>query len=118
MLKKKGGLEKEHIIGGNLMATISTRIEDETKSQAEEIANEIGITLSAAINVFIKRFVANNGFPFDVNVPRHQPTVVNVDELNQIVKEAILDPDNDGLPKKFSYVDPHTNELVTVVRKE
>lgn len=117
MLEREGWLT-EHILGGEFMATISTRIEDETKQKAERIANEIGIPLSTAINVFIKRFVANNGFPFDVNVPKQKTTIIDVNELNQAVKNAILDPNNDGLPKKFSYVNPHTNELVTVVRKE
>ena len=46
------------------MATISTRVEDNVKKGAEEVADAIGIPLSTAINVFLKRFIANNGFPF------------------------------------------------------
>ena len=48
------------------MATISTRVDDQLKSDAEKIADEIGIPVSTAINVFLKRFVANRGFPFNV----------------------------------------------------
>ena len=43
------------------MLTISTRVEEETKENAERIANSIGLTLSAVINVFLKRFVIENG---------------------------------------------------------
>ena len=48
------------------MATISTRVDDKMKSDAEKIADEIGIPISTAINVFLKRFIANRGFPFNV----------------------------------------------------
>lgn len=54
------------------MATISTRVDDELKTKATAIADSIGIPLSSAINVFLKRFVAENGFPFPVKDPTDQ----------------------------------------------
>ena len=51
------------------MATISARVDDQLKSEAESVADAIGIPLSTAINIFLKRFSANRGFPFDVVAP-------------------------------------------------
>ncbi len=51
------------------MATISARIDDELKEQAEDVTARIGISLSSAITIFLKQFVARGGFPFDVTVP-------------------------------------------------
>ena len=100
------------------MANISTRVDDQTKTEAEKIADEIGISLSTAINIFLKRFVANDGFPFNVVVPKKTSTkpIVDKELLDASVKKAIADPNNVGLSHQFTYLDPDTNELITVVR--
>lgn len=102
------------------MATISTRIDDKTKSEAEYIANEIGISLSTAINIFLKRFIANNGFPFNIVVPNKQPhsPIADVDLLDASVKKAIADPNNSGIAHQFTYLDPNTNKPITITQKE
>ena len=48
------------------MVTISARVDESLKGNAEDIAKDIGVSLSTAITVFLKRFVAARGFPFDV----------------------------------------------------
>lgn len=100
------------------MATVSTRIDDKTKSLAEQVANEIGIPLSTAINIFLKRFIANNGFPFDVVSTKTQTPIVDVEFLDASVKKAISDPNNIGLSHQFTYLDPNTNKPITINRKE
>ncbi len=102
------------------MATISTRVDDLVKSNAEIIANKIGISLSTAINIFLKRFTAENGFPFPVNVPQNgiANPVINTETLDVLVKKAIADPSNSGLSHQFTYLDPNTNQLITINRKE
>jgi DNA-damage-inducible protein J len=101
------------------MATISTRVDDNTKSEAELVANGIGITLSTAINVFLKQFIANNGFPFEVVAPKKETkTVINLSELNAAVKKAISNPDNPKEPDSFTYIDPKTNQQKIISFKE
>ncbi|MGM9937942.1 MAG: type II toxin-antitoxin system RelB/DinJ family antitoxin [Candidatus Ornithomonoglobus sp.] len=102
------------------MATISTRVDDKIKSDAEKVADEIGIPVSTAINIFLKRFIANRGFPFNVVAPerKKQTPIVNVEMLDASVKEAIADPNNIGLSHQFTYLDPNTKQPVTIIRKE
>ncbi len=86
--------------------------------EAERIADEIGIPLSTAINIFIKRFIQDKGFPFNVNVKSSTPNqpIIDEDLLDAAVKKAIADPNNDGRAPQFSYYDPVTKKLITVHR--
>ena len=84
------------------MATISARVDDQLKAEAENVADAIGIPLSTAINIFLKRFSANRGFPFDVVAP-----------LESSVKAAAADLNNTGYVDHFTYIDPATGKLIT-----
>lgn len=100
------------------MATISTRVDDNMKSAADKIANEIGIPISTAINIFLKQFVANRGFPFSVVAPNNSKPIINTNILDASVKSAIADPNNLGLSHQFTYLDPDTKQPITITRKE
>lgn len=49
-----------------MTVTITARVDSEKKRQAEEIFNDIGMTLSGAINVFINEVVMYQGIPFSL----------------------------------------------------
>lgn len=49
------------------MGQISLRVENELKSDAERVFDEIGMSMSTAITIFLKRVVRENGIPFDVS---------------------------------------------------
>ena len=74
------------------MATVSTRIDDQVKLEAEKIAEEIGIPLSTAINIFIRRFISEKGFPFSVIATTQSPSHTIIDDhlLDATVKKAIF----------------------------
>lgn len=52
------------------MATknFSVRLDSSLKKQAETIYGELGLSLTAAINVFLRKSIAVGGFPFDVRL--------------------------------------------------
>ena len=47
-----------------MTTTITARVDSEKKREAESIFNDIGMTLSGAINVFINEVVMYQGIPF------------------------------------------------------
>jgi len=49
-----------------MTATITARVDSERKRQAEEIFNDLGMTLSGAISVFINEVVQYQGIPFNI----------------------------------------------------
>ena len=78
------------------MATknFSVRLDSNLKKQAEAIYGELGISLTTAINVFLRKSVAVGGFPFDVRLDKpNKETVLALQEADRISK----DPNAKGL---------------------
>ncbi|MDU0946516.1 MAG: type II toxin-antitoxin system RelB/DinJ family antitoxin [Anaerococcus obesiensis] len=50
------------------MAQINLRVDDDVKKQAELVCNDIGISLSSAINIYLKKLGREYRIPFDVSV--------------------------------------------------
>lgn len=48
------------------MATKTIRADDEVMRKFDEIAESIGLSSNACINVFMRKFIAFRGFPFSV----------------------------------------------------
>ena len=48
--------------GVNIMAQISLRVDDEIKHKAEKTLDEIGLSMSTAINIFLKTVVRKTVF--------------------------------------------------------
>ncbi len=49
---------------------VQVRIDDELKSQATAIYEALGIDLSTAVRMFLKRSVMVNGVPFSMTLPK------------------------------------------------
>lgn len=50
-------------------AQLGNRVDAELKRQFDKTAEDIGMTPTAALTVFMKRFVSDGGFPFAVRRP-------------------------------------------------
>ena len=57
-------------------ANIFTRVDPETKEQAEAILNQLGIPMSNAIGMFLKQIVIQRGIPFDLKLPVSVPAAI------------------------------------------
>lgn len=91
------------------MATTPTqiRIEENTKKQAVELLEGLGLNLSDAINMFLKQVILRGGIPFEVKYPEFKPEVIEaMEEAKRIshdpnvkhyssFKEALEDIDNE-----------------------
>lgn len=51
-------------------ANINIRIEPNVKAQAERLFSSFGITISDAVNIFIRKSLMQGGIPFPVTQPR------------------------------------------------
>jgi DNA-damage-inducible protein J len=67
------------------MATtnLNIRIDADLKKQTEEIFNELGLTMSAAMTVFLRQTVRSHGIPFKMrlNVPNDE-TIAAIQDVN------------------------------------
>ena len=57
-------------------ANVFTRVDPETKEQAEAILNKLGIPISNAIGLFLRQIVMRRGIPFEVKLPTSVPAAV------------------------------------------
>ncbi len=55
---------------------VFTRIDPETKEQAEAILDRLGISMSNAIGMFLKQVVLQRGIPFEMKLPAAVPPAV------------------------------------------
>lgn len=54
-------------------ANIYTRVDPDTKEQAEAILDRLGIPMSNAIGMFLKQIVIQKGIPFEMKLPASTP---------------------------------------------
>ncbi len=76
------------------MATTPTqiRIEENTKKQAVELLEGLGLNLSDAVNIFLKQVILRKGIPFEVTYPEEmfefKPEVIAaMEEAKQISRD-------------------------------
>jgi len=77
-----------------MATTVSTQIEIEenTKRQAVEILEGLGLNLSDAVNVFLRQVILQNGIPFEIKYPEIKPEVKEVrKEPIQSSKDSIME---------------------------
>ncbi len=82
------------------MAQISLRIEDEVKKKAEQACADIGMSLSTAINIYLKKLGRERRIPFEVavdpfyseeNMSRLRQSIAQMEETGGTVHEVVLD---------------------------
>lgn len=71
------------------MAQISLRIDDEVKRNAERTLDDIGLSMSAAINIFLKTVAREHRIPFELSADPFYSRE-NMAELERRVEEIRL----------------------------
>ena len=88
------------------MAVLQVRVDDELKNQANAVYAELGIDLSTAVRMFLKKSVLEGGIPFETKIDettlnaiiavdkmrtiseQNGNSEMTLDEINQIIKEV------------------------------
>ena len=81
------------------MAQINLRVEDDVKARAEKMFDEIGLSMSTAINIFLKTAIRENRIPFELsadpfysreNIAELERRVENIKSGKSVLKEHEL----------------------------
>ena len=67
------------------MAQINIRIDDKVKREAETLFDNLGLTMSSAIMVFLRKSIAEHGIPFMVQ--ERDPSASPMSELLQRIDD-------------------------------
>ena len=70
---------------------VQVRVDDDLKNQATAVYDALGIDLSTAVRMFLKRQVMVNGVPFSMTLPKNsykaQQAVMALKELSDAAQE-------------------------------
>lgn len=66
----------------NINSAINVQVDSKTKKEATIILNDLGLSMSAAINIFLRQVVKKDGLPFEVVNPKPNK------KLQKALKEA------------------------------
>ena len=72
----------------NNSVNFSVRMNDDIKKQSELVFGELGVNLTTAINVFLRKSIAVGGFPFDVRLDQpNNETIAAMKEAQSLSKD-------------------------------
>ena len=63
-------------------ATTHARMDPKIKHEAEQIIKDMGMSISAAHEMFYRQIIAHQGLPFDVRIPSKE-TLAALEEARQ-----------------------------------
>ncbi|MCF0111909.1 MAG: type II toxin-antitoxin system RelB/DinJ family antitoxin [Erysipelotrichaceae bacterium] len=68
---------------------LNIRTDKEVKANAEKIFEELGLTMTTAINIFLRQVIRENGIPFELklHIP-NETTVSAMEQSGSIVKDT------------------------------
>lgn len=70
---------------------VSIRMDKEVKAKAEALFSEMGISLSAAINMFLRQAVREEAIPFRVTLRTpNKETIAAMEEAKRIAKDPTV----------------------------
>ncbi|MCR6546284.1 type II toxin-antitoxin system RelB/DinJ family antitoxin [Dehalobacterium formicoaceticum] len=85
---------------------INIRMDEELKKEFDKLCTDLGLTMTAAFNVFARTMVRQQKIPFEIsmNVPNAE-TVAAIEEVQQM-------KNNPSLGKTYTDVDQMMKELL------
>lgn len=69
--------------------SMNIRVDKDVKAEAEAIAAALGMNLSTAVNIFLRRMIACEGIPFDVRMTPNDTTLAAMRETEDILAGRI-----------------------------
>ena len=72
-------------------AVLQTRVDTETKLEAESLFDSLGLDITTAIRVFVRQSINQQRIPFDIVPPKYNfsdETLAAIDEARRISKDS------------------------------
>lgn len=88
------------------------RVDDELKNNADKMFDEVGMSTSTAVKIFLTRFVNTGKFPFDIETTSYQPnteTIQAFEETKELIEKDNL-KNNESLSAYFERMKKEVSE--------
>ena len=93
------------------MATMSIRISDSDKREADNLFKELGITTNSAINMFLKQCIRLQKFPFTPSLNTNNNKLVRAIEESDIILQDLREGKRKGYTDSESLFEALDNEI-------
>ena len=70
------------------MATVTARVDENVKKEAETLFKKMGLNMSTAMNLFLKKCILEQGIPFELKIPNRE-TLKVMQETDDILSGKI-----------------------------
>ena len=73
-------------------ANIMTRVEPQIKEQAEVVLEQLGISMSTAMSIYLRQIALHKKIPFDMALPNTMPVSLNSlsdEEFNSLMEQSV-----------------------------
>lgn len=76
---------------------VFVRVDANVKAKSEAILNQLGVSLSSAVNMFLTQIIIHNGLPFDVRLFEPPTCIGNMteEEIKAEIQKGIDSLEND-----------------------
>ena len=74
-------------------SNVMTRVEPEIKEQAEAVLNQLGISMSTAMSIYLRQIALQRKIPFEMALPSTSPIAfgsLSDDEFNALMDRAAI----------------------------
>ena len=78
-------LQELHMITNQ--SNVSFRIDTDLKNEAENLFNQLGLSMTAAYNIFLRQAVREKRIPFDVSLIPNEKTALAMREAERIARD-------------------------------
>lgn len=79
-------------------ATLNLRINPEVKKNADAVLSTLGLSMTAAINIYLTQIALKGAIPFNISLPqapaRINADLMNTDELKAAIDSGLADIEN------------------------
>lgn len=95
------------------MATMSIRLSDNDKNNADKLFKSLGTTTNSAINMFIKQSIRMQGFPFTPSMKNESvnPKLLKALEESKEIEQEMKEDKRKGYTDSKSLFEALDNEL-------
>lgn len=99
-------------------SVINIKTNTDTKKQAQKIAEDLGLSLSAVLNGFLKQFVRTKAVSFNLSEEPSEYFMKALKESKEDIKAGRVSPTFDNVKDAVAWLDDPNHEYQNQLRKK
>lgn len=102
----------------SLTSQINVVVDTKTKNEAARILDDLGLSMSTAINIYLKQIIKNSGIPFEIKTREQfiEENEITDDEILERIKEAEINMANGGKVYSADEMHKRMDEIINNVQ--